>query len=247
MIKPYFYKITNLVNGKFYYGSGSKALGKRYLGSSSLVIKSIKKYGIENFEFVILKEFNTREEAFLFEDRFLKFHKISENRNSYNLKDAGQGGWTTKNYSEEEFMEYRKKLSESQRGRIVTFETREKLREANSGKLMGDREKQRETLKNMWNDPNSIYNDPEYRKRLSESHKGRHVSEETKEKIRKSNLGGKNGMAVRIKVDNEIFETRRLCAEKYGISETAVTKRCKSKHFDNWEIVNEAYRLRKSK
>lgn len=238
MVKPYFYKITNQITGKFYYGSGSKPLGKKYRSSSVLVNKSITKYGIENFSFEILKEFETRKEAFLFEDRFLKLYKISGDRNSYNLKDAGEGGWTTQNYSKEEMTLYKKRLSEAQKGRIVSEETRKKLKKANQGKLMGDREKQKETLRNMWKDPTSIYNDPDFRRRLSESNKGHSVSEETREKIRQTKIGGRNGMAVKIKVDDEVFETRRQCAERFGISETAVTKRCKSKHFKTWEIIS---------
>ena len=75
-MKPYFYKITNIINNKYYYGTGSKPLGTHYFGSSFLLKRAIKKYGIENFKFEVLKQFETRNKAFEFEDRFLKIFKI---------------------------------------------------------------------------------------------------------------------------------------------------------------------------
>jgi group I intron endonuclease len=229
----YIYKTVNLINNKVYIGKSEKEFDGSYFGSGILLWKAIKKYGIKNFKVQVIE---TCETVDLLNER--EIYWIDQHKsNSYNLAKGGSGGWTTKYYSKESFLEYRKKLSNAQQGRIVTEETKQKLRKSNLGKLMGDREKQKETLRDMWKDPNSIYNSPEFRKRLSESSKGHSVSEETREKIRQTKIGGKNGMAVKIKVDEEIFETRRLCAEKFGISETAVTKRCKSKHFKNWEII----------
>jgi len=95
----------------------------------------------------------------------------------------------------------------------------------------------KETVKKLWKDPNSIYNTPEYRKRLSEASKKRKWSEETKQKISKGRFGGNNPAAIKIEVDGFIFETRRECAKHFGISEPAVTKRCKSKNFTNWKII----------
>lgn len=40
----YFYKTTNLINGKFYYGSGSK---EDYLGSGKALNNAIQKHGKE--------------------------------------------------------------------------------------------------------------------------------------------------------------------------------------------------------
>ena len=89
--KPYFYKITNIINGRYYYGSGKK---NNYLGSGCLLKNAYDKYGIENFEFEILKYFEDRKSAFLFEDRFLKFYNISTDDLSYNLCDCAGGGDT---------------------------------------------------------------------------------------------------------------------------------------------------------
>lgn len=95
----------------------------------------------------------------------------------------------------------------------------------------------KETVKKLWKDPNSIYNTPEYRKKLSDAGKKRVWSEEIKQKISNSRFGGDNPAAIKIEVDGFIYETRRECAKHFGISEPAVTKRCKSRNFQNWKII----------
>lgn len=90
-MKSYFYIVINNINGKRYYGSGSK---KNYIGSGVALQNAIKKYGKENFTITILREFESRKDAFSFEDRFLKLFKISSLPNTYNLKDSAEGGDT---------------------------------------------------------------------------------------------------------------------------------------------------------
>tara|TARA_R110000737_G_scaffold210872_1_gene228464 strand:+ start:6509 stop:7141 length:633 start_codon:yes stop_codon:yes gene_type:complete len=84
----YFYKTTNLLNGKFYYGSGTK---ENYLGSGIAINRAIKKYGKENFHIGKLRFFRTRQEAYDFEDRFLKLFDIKSINESYNMKNNGKG------------------------------------------------------------------------------------------------------------------------------------------------------------
>ena len=88
-MKAYFYKTVNLLNCKYYYGSGSKI---NYRGSGIALRKAIKLHGINNFKTIILKEFNTREEAYLFEHRFLRLYDLKNDKNSYNMTNRGNGG-----------------------------------------------------------------------------------------------------------------------------------------------------------
>jgi hypothetical protein len=90
----------------------------------------------------------------------------------------------------------------------------------------------------MWNDPNSVFNSPEYRNRLSNAGKKRVWTEETKQKISNGRRGKNNPAAIKIEVDGMIYETRRECAKHFNISEPAVTKRCLSKNFENWKLLN---------
>jgi group I intron endonuclease len=229
----YIYKTTNLVNNKVYIGKSEKPFNSKYLGSGILLHKAILKYGISNFKVELieycdsLNQLNTREKYWI-----LKYLK-----NSYNLAEGGTGGWTTKNYNSTRLKKYKEKLSSSQKGRIVSSYTKEKLSKINKNRFCGNRETISESLKKVWADPQSAYNSLEYRRKLSDSAKNRVWKEETKVKIRNSKIGSNNPMAVRIQVDDIIYETRRECAKAHSISETAVTKRCLSKNFNSWKII----------
>lgn len=115
-MENYFYRTNNLINGKFYYGSHGTKNTRPYYGSGVAVNRAIQKYGIKNFEVIILKRFTTREEAYRFEKKFLKLYKISSLLNSYNIKDDSLGGDTfTNNINKEET---RAKQSISQKKRF---------------------------------------------------------------------------------------------------------------------------------
>lgn len=143
-MKGYFYVTTNNLNGKVYYGSGSK---KTYLGSGIALRDAITKYGKENFTMTVLREFETRDTAFAFEDRFLKLYKVSSLHNTYNLKDSAEGGNTLKNKSNEEKIAINKKRSdanklyyETHKRETVSDETRKKQSDAKIGKTTGPRD-----------------------------------------------------------------------------------------------------------
>jgi hypothetical protein len=80
----YFYKITNKINGKYYYGIHSipKSLGKDplydgYLGSGTEIRLAIQNEGRENFEKEIIEIFETREGARLKEAEVVTIDLIS--------------------------------------------------------------------------------------------------------------------------------------------------------------------------
>jgi hypothetical protein len=84
----YFYKTTNLINGRFYYGSGIR---KNYMGSGVALRHAIKKYGPENFKHERLRYFKTRKDAYEFERRFLVIYDIKNIKKCYNQKNAACG------------------------------------------------------------------------------------------------------------------------------------------------------------
>ena len=88
----YLYKITNLINNKYYYGIHStKNIDDGYMGSGSLIIKARKKYGVNNFHKEILYYFDTRESLLKKENEIVNEYIIYDD-NSYNLSEGGKQG-----------------------------------------------------------------------------------------------------------------------------------------------------------
>jgi hypothetical protein len=185
-MKGYFYITKNLINYKFYYGSSTTGNENKYYGTNVNLDKAIKKYGKENFEHIPLKYFESREEAFAFEDRFLKLYKISKNPMSYNMKDSGKGGDTLKNHpNREDIIEKRNKsVSKSLIGHEVSDETKKKISNSNKGRIITDEHKRKisESIK-------GIKRSEETRKKLSEVNKGKKRSEDSCKKISEAQKG----------------------------------------------------------
>lgn len=88
----YFYKITNLLNGKFYYGvHATDNLDDGYLGSGGAIIRDRKKYGKEIFKKEILKYFSTIDEAYEEESKIVT-EELVKDPMCYNLVTGGKHG-----------------------------------------------------------------------------------------------------------------------------------------------------------
>lgn len=95
----YFYKITNNINGHFYYGvHNTNNLDDGYMGSGVRLHYAYKKYGVENFTKEILKFFNTQKEAFEYESEIVTEELVNRD-DCYNLQVGGKylntHGYTT--------------------------------------------------------------------------------------------------------------------------------------------------------
>ena len=89
----FIYKTTNKINGKYYIGMNkTKNIDDGYLGSGKYFRDALKKYGEENFEREILEYCNSDEEMHNAEARYIT-EDIVNDKNSYNLKLGGEGGW----------------------------------------------------------------------------------------------------------------------------------------------------------
>lgn len=90
----YFYKITNNLNGHFYYGvHNTDDINDGYMGSGKKLHYAYKKYGVENFSKEILKFFDTAKEAFEYEAEIVNEDLIKDD-NCYNIQLGGDG-WHT--------------------------------------------------------------------------------------------------------------------------------------------------------
>lgn len=96
----YFYKITNLINKKFYYGIRSCYClpGKdSYMGSGRYLHNSFRKYGIENFKKEILRVCKTREDVSDLE-RWIVTEELVKDPNCYNQRVGGDDHDSFYNY-----------------------------------------------------------------------------------------------------------------------------------------------------
>lgn len=136
----YFYKITNNLTGKFYYGvHNTDNLNDGYMGSGHVLRLAYKKYGIENFTKEIVKYFDTMDEAFEYEHEIVNESMIKDPM-CYNVqiggkffctsgkvvvKDAeGNNFWVSK----EELL-YRKDINALWKGKHHKEESKQKTRE----------------------------------------------------------------------------------------------------------------------
>lgn len=89
-----FYKTTNLLNKKVYYGvHKTEILDDGYLGSGIAIKKAIKKYGKQNFNRETIKFFDTREEMYSYEKSFVT-EELVKDVSTYNQTLGGFGGFS---------------------------------------------------------------------------------------------------------------------------------------------------------
>lgn len=127
----YVYETTNNINGKKYIGKRRCKCNIEddyYLGSGKFIKIAISKYGRENFSKRILKVCEDEESAFKWEEIFIDEVDAYKNKNYYNIASGGNGGSRCfAGKSEEELLLWRKRMSESRKGRVITKEWMDKI------------------------------------------------------------------------------------------------------------------------
>ena len=84
------YKVTNLVNGKYYIGRHStNDINDSYMGSGIGIKNAIKKYGIENFKKEIITEATSSDELWEMEKNIVN-DGVVKDRMSYNMAYGGK-------------------------------------------------------------------------------------------------------------------------------------------------------------
>jgi hypothetical protein len=88
------YKITNIINGKWYIGvHRTSNLNDGYMGSGDVINRAVEKYGIDNFTKEILFDFENEKDAYLKEAKLITIDEV-RNPNCYNIHTGGKGGWS---------------------------------------------------------------------------------------------------------------------------------------------------------
>jgi len=163
----YIYITTNLVNGKKYVGEHStNNLNDGYLGSGQPYFKrALVEYGKENFEKEILELFDTKEDAFDAQSRYIeKYNTLVPN--GYNISPTG-GHNVKKCWSEES----KKKCSETKKGKKHSEETKKKIGDALRGRKISEETKEKRRRKPMSKETKKKISIARSNKPLSEKHK----------------------------------------------------------------------------
>ena len=140
------YRTTNIINGRFYIGIHKTSnLEDSYLGSGTLLLRAIKKYGSHNFKKEIL-EYHNNEESLCKREEELITYDFIKNNDVYNIMPGGKYGGKDRNgltFSGHRHSDSAKdKISKSALGRFHTEETKKKMVDNNFAKR--NPEKQRE-------------------------------------------------------------------------------------------------------
>lgn len=180
------YRISCLMNQKVYIGQTIRKLTARYKRDlnnhhNQKLKDDLKKYGANTFIIEEIDSVTDGYEAGELEKWYIKFYKATDNRYGYNIS-PGIGI-----QSEETKM----KISLATKGRLPantgkpsSEETKRKISEGNKNKIVSDETKKRISDSHLGNKYSfGIKRSMETRKKQSLSAKGRKMSEETKRKL----------------------------------------------------------------
>jgi hypothetical protein len=162
------YRVTNILNGRYYIGMHSTTnIQDEYLGSGKRIKAEVKKYGKENFTKEIIEVLPSRQSLMLREAELVTTELLSDPL-CLNLKNGGEGGWdhidsaaiekrarsiSKSKIGVKQSSEHRKAISESKMGNknfanspgftgiVPTEEHRRKIGEKNK-QLTGERNSQ---------------------------------------------------------------------------------------------------------
>jgi hypothetical protein len=185
----YLYRITNLINGKVYIGQTVQPDKRWYQHRSDaanpvmIISRAIKKYGANAFEFEIIAGCKTWDDTNDAETLLVQQYNCQV-PNGYNVAPGGLNAPKSEEWKQkvsqslmghEVTAEARDKISKSHMGLIVPDEVRQKIKIGNTGKEVSEETRQLLSKINMGNT----------------NFKGRHHSEEAKQKLVKAAAGRK--------------------------------------------------------
>jgi hypothetical protein len=194
------YQTTNLINNKIYIGIHKTSnLNDGYLGSGTLLKKSIAKHGPENFIRTILAYAETYEDLLTLE-RQLVTEEFVLRRDTYNLELGGKGGkvWTP---------ELRDKMSKTKKSSYISGEYTVWNKGLKTGPWTEDRKSSRKGINS--GEKNPMYGKPPYYK-MSESEKTQWANN-----ISKSNTG-KRRTAEQKKNYSQAASSRIWLVDQFG-------------------------------
>lgn len=216
------YKISNLINGRYYIGKHATTdINDDYMGSGLLITRAIKKYGKHQFKKEILFVFDNSNLMELKEKEIITEEMLLDPL-CYNLALGGQGGNLGENINKRRGQTMSKILLSVPK----TEEHKKNIGLANKGKTRSDDFKNNAALKTK---ERMAQMKEEERKKVfghckeSNGFYGKKHSKETIEKIRKNKLAlkGLNHPCLKpVTIDGITYPSRKECMAVLGISKT---------------------------
>jgi len=212
------YISTNLITNKQYVGShATNNINDGYLGSGRYFLKTIKKYGYENFKRETLKICPT-----ILSARELEGYYINENNtlypNGYNISPKGGIGFKGAFLAEST----KKKISKANTGKICTQETKEKISKGAKEKQAGEKH----PMYGKHHTEEAIKKIKQKRKLQNEPMLGKKHSKKTKEKISNALLGKALSEEHKITLKNASLNVKKIICNHCG------------KEFSPWGLKN---------
>lgn len=230
---------TNIMNNKKYIGITCQETSQRFRNgkgykSSPHFYNAIKAYGWDGFTHEILAENLSEDEAKSKEIELIAKHKTTNPEFGYNITPGGDGcsgadnPWFGKHHTEET----RKRMSEMRTGIPKTKEWKRKIGESNKGKKVSDeaRQKMRENHADFTGE-----NNPRYGTKLSKDHIDKLVkaskTPEAIEKMRQHKTwhsGSKNPNSKKVICldTGKIYDTINEAAEDTGCNPSKISAVC---------------------
>jgi len=229
------YQITNLVNGKIYIGKHqTNDLADGYFGSGTALKKAIAKHGKDVFRKDILHVFNNEAEMNAKEKELIT-EDFVRRLDTYNLGVGGEGGphFEGRKHSDQTRQklaeirqinpivytdELRRKMSEKNKGRVVSDLTKQKLSQLANERYASDGEVRKKISAAMKQYCHRYPMSDETKQKLHLAHVGKRLSDDHKDKIRTTMLSKstKDWPAIQQDFDNGL--SREKLFSKHNIT-----------------------------
>lgn len=224
----YFYRITNQINWKFYFGIRScnnlPEDDAAYMGSGYGIQHAIKKYGIENFHKTIIADYPTRKEVSEHE-RMVVTEELIQSGKCYNIRTGGDNEFVNVFDSKRKDEIYgprrgvplseerKKKTSDSMKGRPLSEEHKKQVGLGNKGKIRSEEDKERIRI---FMTGRKLAD--HIKEKMSMSRKGKPCLELTRKKISDAQMGDKNHRFGKPWSDEHRIKAEQSLKRRFGCS-----------------------------
>lgn len=189
----YIYETTNLINGKKYIGQHKASkFDKNYYGSGKILKQALLKEGKENFKVILIEECNNQEELNEREIYWINYYNTVKDKNYYNI-GAGGSSWNN-SFNSRPKEERSRIISEANKKRFQDPKERYKCGNGMRGRKLTPQQCKNISISHL-GEKHWLYGKHSSKESIEknrQSHLGKKLSEDTKNKIGKSNKGKHN-------------------------------------------------------